>query len=220
MKHRFDKKRVIYSTAYLSATTVLLQIAVWLQPLADESESFRYVQQLTYFSAGILLIITIMSLRKLIPRTLRRAVVDKFREVIRKAVSVVKAVSIRVLRAFGVNLARYKKRKDEKSFVFDLEDIGIIKKIRSIKSSVKYKDLTENAEKIRFIYIKYMVRLIKGGYELPPSQTPTETKVELELIEDDGKLVDLYNGARYSGGSVIISDEEVKMALGLVNTGK
>ena len=62
-----------------------------------------------------------------------------------------------------------------------------------------------------------MVKLIKGGYELPPCQTPAETKEDLKLVENDGKLVDLYNGARYSGGSVLISDEEVSMALGLVN---
>ena len=52
---------------------------------------------------------------------------------------------------------------------------------------------------------------------MPPCQTPTETKVDLKLVENDGKLVDLYNGARYSGGSVLISDEEVSMALGLIN---
>ncbi len=217
MKHRFDKKRVVYSTAYFSATMVILQISVWLTPLTVDNKLFRYIQQLTYFTSAILGVITLLSLRKLIPKTLRRAVLDKFREIARRALSAVKAVSLRVLRIFGVNTARYKKRKDERSFVFDLDDIGIIKKIRSIKGSVKYKDLTENAEKIRFIYIKYMVKLIKGGYKLPPQQTPTETKEDLELVDNDGKLVDLYNGARYSGGSVLITDEEVTMALGLVS---
>jgi hypothetical protein len=37
------------------------------------------------------------------------------------------------------------------------------------------------------------------------------------LVDNDGKLVDLYNGARYSGGSVLITDDEVSMALGLVS---
>ena len=218
MKHRFDKKRVVYSTAYFSATMVILQISVWLTPLTEDNKVVRYIQQCTYVTSFILGIITILSLRKLVPKTLRRAVVEKFQEALRRVVSAVKAVSLKVLRFFGVSTARYKKRKDERSFVFDIEELGIVKKIRSIKGSVKYKDLTENAEKIRFIYIKYMVKLIRGGYELPPCQTPTETKVDLKLVENDGKLVDLYNGARYSGGSVLISDEEVSMALGLINS--
>ena len=196
---------------------IMLQISVWITPFTVDNRAIRYVQQLTYFISAVLGVITLLSLRKLIPKTLRRAVLDKFREVMHKALSVVKAVSLRVLRIFGINTARYKKRKDERSFVFDLDDIGILKKIRSIKGSVKYKDLTENAEKIRFIYIKYMVKLIKGGYKLPPNQTPTETKEDLQLVENDEKLVDLYNGARYSGGSVLISDAEVSMALGLVS---
>lgn len=196
---------------------VILQISIWLTPLTESSKTIRYIQQLTYFASAILGLITLLSLRKLIPKTLRRAALDKFREIMRKALSAVKAVSLRVLRLFGINTARYKKHKDERKFIFDLDDIGIIKKIRSLKSSVKYKDLTENAEKIRFIYIKYMIKRIKGGYKLPPQQTPTETKEDLQLVENDGKLVDLYNGARYSGGSVIISDTDVSMALGLVS---
>ena len=218
MKHRIDKKRLVYSAAYFSATMSLLQISVWLTPAAKSSEAVRYVQQMTFFISAILGGITLLSLRKLIPKTLRRAISDKLLEIARKALSAVKAVSLRVLRIFGINTARYKKRKDERSFIFDLDDIGIFRKIRSIKNSVKYKDLTENSEKIRFIYIKYMVKLIKGGYKLPPQQTPSETKDELQLVNDDGRLVDLYNGARYSGGSVPISDSDVTMALGLVNS--
>ena len=217
MKHRFDKKRVVYSTAYFSATMVILQISIWLTPLIEDNKTIRYIQQLTYFTSVILAVVTALSLRKLIPLTLRRAVLDKLREIMMLALSAVKAVSRRVLRIFGIKTARYKKVKDERSFIFDLDDIGIIKKIRSIKGSIKYKDLTENAEKIRFIYIKYMVKRIKGGYKLPPQQTPTETKEDLQLVENDGKLVDLYNGARYSGGSVVISDSDVSMALGLVS---
>ena len=216
MKHRFDKKRVVYSAAYLSVTMILLQIALWMNPLAAETKLWRYLQQLAYALAIIFAAVTLSSLRKLIPKTLRRAIAEKFREVVRRALSAVKNASLRVLRIFGISTARYKKRKDERSFVFDLDELGIVKKIRSIRGSTKYRDLTENAEKIRFIYIKYMIKRIKGGYKLPPCQTPTETKLDLELTDADGELVELYNGARYSGGSVIISDEEVAGALSLI----
>ena len=112
MKHRFDKKRVVYSTAYFSATMVILQISVWLTPLTVDNKAIRYIQQLTYFTSAILGAITLLSLRKLIPKTLRRAVMDKFREVMRRAISAVKAVSLRVLRIFGVNTARYKNKQN------------------------------------------------------------------------------------------------------------
>lgn len=220
MRYGIDKKRLVYSVAYLSFTTSLLQVAIWLREPAAASETVRYIQQLIYVSAALLGAKTLFSLRRLIPRTLRRAVVERIFEVARRAVSAVRAVSRRVLRVLGIDTARYKKRKDEHSFVFDIEDVGLIKKLRSIKGSVRYKDIVENSERIRFIYVKYMVKRIKQGYRHQPSRTPDETKAELGLENDDGRLVELYNGARYSGGSVVISDEDVKMAVGLVSSVK
>lgn len=222
MKHRFDKTRVAYSSAYMSATVVMLEISTWLQAPAQTSESIRYLQQLTYMITAALAVITVNSIRKLIPKSLRRAVVDKFLYAVRKVASGISRISRRILRIFGIKLDRYKGRKDEKSFIFDLDDINIFKKLSSIKGSVKWRDLTENADKIRFIYTKYMFKLIKTGYKLRAFLTPNEVKTELDLDEEatDSKLFSLYNGARYSGGSVYITDEQVEMAKTLVNEKK
>ncbi len=219
MKHRFDKTRVARSCAYASATAVMAEISVFLNPLAAKSEPVRYVQQLTYILSAILLVVTLNSLRKLIPKTLRRAVVDKLLYALRKVASGVAKVSRRVLSFFGVRFDRYKKVKDERSFVFDPEEMGIFKKRRSVKSSTKWKDLTENAEKVRFIYIKYVVKLIKSGYKFFPFLTPNELREDIEVEKESSEfeLFDMYNGARYSGGSVYITDEQVENALALVN---
>ncbi len=195
------------------------EISVFLTPLAATSETVRYVQQLTYILSAVLLVITLNSLRKLIPKSLRRAVLDKFLYALRKVASGIAKVSKRVLSFFGVRFDRYKKVRDERSFVFDPEEMGIFRKRRSVKSSTKWKDLTENAEKVRFIYIKYIMKLIKGGYKFFPFLTPTEVRDDLKIEEEsnDFALFEMYNGARYSGGSVYISDEQVDMALALVN---
>lgn len=220
MRYSLDKKRLTYTVAYLSFATSLLQIAVWLREPAASSETVRYIQQIVYVAAVLLGAVALLSARKLMPRALRRAVVERLREVARRAASAVRAVSRRVLKALGIDTARYKKRKDERSFIFDIEDVGIIKKLRSIKGSVRYKDIAENSERIRFIYIKYMVKQIKKGYRHQPSRTPDETRAVLGLEKDDGRLVELYDGARYSGGSVVITDEDVQMAEGLVSSAR
>ena len=219
MKHRFDKTRVARSCAYASATAIMGEISVFLNPLAAKSEAVRYVQQLTYILSAILLVVTLNSLRKLIPKSLRRAVLDKLLYALRKVASGVAKVSKKVLSFFGVRFDRCKKVKDERSFVFDPEEMGIFRKRRSVKSSTKWKDLTENAEKVRFIYIKYVMKLIKGGYKFFPFLTPNELRDDLKVEEEtaESELFDMYNGARYSGGSVYISDEQVDMALALVN---
>lgn len=197
----------------------MLEISIWLRAPAQSSEAVRYLQQVTYIMTAVLGVVTANSVRKLIPKTLRRAVIDKFLYAMRKVASGISKVSRRILRAFGINLDRYKKRKDEKSFIFDLDDINIFKKFQQIKGSLKWRDLTENSDKIRFIYIKYMMKLIKSGYKLQSFFTPNEVRSDLKLEEEtnESELFDLYNGARYSGGSCTISDDEVSTALALVN---
>ncbi len=195
------------------------EISVFLNPLAARYEWVRYLQQLTYMISAVMLVVTLNSLRKLIPRTLRRAFIEKLMYAMRKVASNIAKVSKRVLSLFGIRFDRYKKIKDERSFVFDPEEMGVSRKRRSVKSNVKWKDLTENSEKIRFIYIKYIMKLIKSGYKFFPFLTPSEIRDGLELKEEsaDFALFEMYNGARYSGGSVYISDEQVDTALALVN---
>ncbi len=215
MKHRFDKKTITQAVAYFCATLSLIELSLWLNVPSKESEAFRYLQQCTYVGAFILFAVTLNKLRKLIPKTLKRAVTDKLLYALDKVVERISRVTKKIMSALGINLKPRKREKDEKSFVFDIKETQIFKKLSSFKGSVKWRDLTENSEKIRFIYIKYMIKQIKGGYKLTPSLTPCEVRTDLGVKDEqsDFELFDMYNGARYSGGSVHISDEQVKSAL-------
>ena len=219
MRHIIDKTKVTDSALKLSFTVIMLEISMWLKPLALKYEWVRYVQQLTYIISGVLGVIAVMSLRRLIPRTLRRAIFDKFLYAVRKAASGFAGISKRLLSIFGIKFDRYKKRKDEKSFIFGEDDGDVRRKRHSIKSKTKWRDMNENSEKIRFLYIRYIVNLIKGGYKFDKALTPNEVRTDLSLAEDqdENQLFDLYNGARYSGGSIFITDEQVENAILVVN---
>lgn len=221
MKHIFDKQRVAYTTAYACATMIMLQFSSRLSEPAQKYLWVRYTQQITYVITFILAVITFNSIKKLIPKTLRRSIIDKMAYIARKAAASIAKVSNKILKAIGLGSSRYKKSKDEKSFIFDFENIGIFKKLQSIKNSLRWRDLNENPEKIRFLYIKYILKLIKSGNKIEPVSTPSEIKFEFKLDDlEDGRFIDLYNGARYSGGSVIISDNDVDFAISLVNEKK
>ena len=221
MRHLFDKTRVANSTAFVSATLVLFEVSVWLNVLAHIT-FWRYIQQLTYMLTALRAVLTLNSLKKLIPKTLRRAVLDKFLFAVRKVASSIAKVSKKILGIFGVDLSRYKKRKDERSFIFDRDEDGIFKRKHSVKNTSKWKDLTENSEKIRFIYIKYIIKTIKEGYKFRAVLTPNEVCEDLKLDEErpERSIFEYYNGARYSGGSIYITDEQVESALAIVNAKK
>jgi hypothetical protein len=201
----------------------MFEISIWLSPLAKQSETIRYIQQGTYVFAAILAVIAILSLRKLLPKTLRRAVLDKFLYAMKKMASNISGISKKILSFLGFKFDRFKRGRDEKSFIFGEDDEETRKKKRhSVKASSKWKDMEDNAEKIRFLYIKYIVKVIKGGYKFRTALTPNEVKDDLDF--DDGQpdkeLFDLYYGARYSGGSVYITDEQVAFAQDIVNNRK
>ncbi|MBQ9692075.1 MAG: hypothetical protein IJV70_02860 [Clostridia bacterium] len=200
----------------------MFEISVWLNYLAARSEAMRYVQQLTYILTVVLAVLTLNSLKKLIPKTLRRAVLDKFLYAVRKVAANIANVSKKLLSIFGVDLSRYKKRRDERSFIFDRDEDGVFRRKHSVKNTSKWKDLTENADKIRFIYIKYIIKIIKEGYKFRSVLTPNEVCEDLNLEEErpERSIFEYYNGARYSGGSIYITDEQVESALAIVNAKK
>lgn len=221
MKHFLDKTKLADSAQKTSAAIVMLEVSKWLD-LFTKNTALRYVQQLTYIITVVLGVIALISLKRLIPKTLRRAIFDKFLYALRKAASGLAKVSKKLFSIFGIKFDRYKKRKDERSFIFGEEESDVKRKRHSVKSSSKWRDMQENSERIRFLYIKYIVKLIKGGYKFDTALTPNEVRTDLDIDAEnqDNEIFDLYNGARYSGGSVFISDAQVESVMALVNAKK
>ena len=220
MKYRFDKARIAYTTFFASISLTMLEISAWLTPLAKASKLYRYIQQLTYIIMAVCAFVAVLSLRKLIPKSLKRAVFEKLFKAVKKVTGTIKRISTKVLRAIGIKPKKKKKLRDEKSFIFGDGDGRMRQK--KVKSSMKWRELEDNAERIRFVYLKYIAKVIKDGYRHFPFNTPREVRDGLKL-EDytlDYQLFELYNGARYSGGSVPISDAQLENALKLIGVRK
>ena len=69
---------------------------------------------------------------------------------------------------------------------------------------------TDNAARVRFIFIDYMIRRIKKGYFMKRSMTPAEIGAEIALEDDEKALFAVYDKARYAGKSGI---EEITDAM-------
>ncbi len=220
MKYRFDKARIAYTSFFTSLSVIMLEVSMWLAPLTKASTLFRYVQQLTYIIMGVSALIAVLSLRKLIPKSLKRAIFSKLFKAVKRVTKRITLISTKVLRAIGIKPKKRRKLRDEKSFIFGDADSRARQK--RVKSTLKWRELEDNAERMRFVYVKYVAKAIKSGYKHFPFNTPREVRDGLKL-EDytlDYQLFELYNGARYSGGSVPISDTELENALKLVGVRK
>ena len=112
---------------------------------------------------------------------------------------VIKAVN-KLLLSIGIDLSRRNRLggRDEKTFVFD--DTEKVKKAKKkLKNELKWVEQTDNAARVRFIFIDYMIRRIKKGYFMKRCMTPAEIGAEIAMEDDEKNLFAVYDKARYAG---------------------
>ena len=117
----------------------------------------------------------------------------------RLAAPLIKAVN-KLLLSIGIDLSRRNRLggRDEKTFVFD--DTEKVKKAKKkLKNELKWVEQTDNAARVRFIFIDYMIRRIKKGYFMKRCMTPAEIGAEIALEDDEKALFAVYDKARYAG---------------------
>lgn len=115
------------------------------------------------------------------------------------AAPIIKAVN-KLLLSIGIDLSRRNRLggRDERTFVFD--DTEKVKKgKKKLKNELKWVEQTDNAARVRFIFIDYMIRRIKKGYFMKRCMTPAEIGAEIALEDDEKALFAVYDKARYAG---------------------
>ena len=164
---------------------------------------FAYYQNtirlVTILAAIFIIAMAVRSFYRMLTASMRRKLGKAaIRFAKRLASPLVKAVN-KLLLSIGIDLSRRGRLggRDEKTFVFD--DSEKVKKPKKLKNELKWVEQTDNAARVRFIFIDYMIRKIRGGYFMKRTMTPAEIAREIALEEDEKALFKAYDKARYSG---------------------
>ncbi len=223
-RHSWDKK--VIRKCIIRAIASAVSIQLWSicryyykgrTPETLNNPNLRYPYQLVCIVMTICLLLLALSLRKLIPKTVSNELKMRFNRFVERYIkSPLDKIAKQLRKIFGIPEKQRVSGKDEKSFIFDLENTNLFRRFLSLKNQLKWKDLETNAEKIRFLYIKYVIKLIKTGYKYRPVTTVEDLKKAFSADADQEKLCNLYTGARYSGGSYEISDEDVEFSTKLI----
>lgn len=100
------------------------------------------------------------------------------------------------------------KGHDTRSFIFDKNILDNIKNKLGIKQKLRLEADAANTEKIRYYYIKFILKLIEGNYNYKKTSTPKEIKKEVQKNKPaSGVLFDVYENVRYSESPFV--DDEV-----------
>jgi hypothetical protein len=103
--------------------------------------------------------------------------------------------------------------EDERTFLWkDREKTSHRKK--RLKNDQKWAEQLDNRQRVRFLYIEYMIKRIRSGYKLSRQMTPDEIADDLVLEEDERVIFSTYDQARYAKNPEI-SDNTVGLIMAL-----
>ncbi|MBQ7378408.1 MAG: hypothetical protein IJW70_01860 [Clostridia bacterium] len=172
----------------------------------DPTNEFLYLHGDKLRGISVLMVIggtvfALIEFYRMLSPSLKRKMALKVLEIGKRvAKPMLKAVN-RVLGLVGIQIGKQRlKGKDEKSFVYT-EKPAKAKKAKKLRNEGKWHELPDNASRVRFIFVDYMIRKIKQGYRMKYHQTPDEIGREIAIEDDEKQLFEVYQTARYAGAS-------------------
>lgn len=146
-------------------------------------------------------VFAIVQFFRMLSPSLKRKMALKALEIGKRVAKPVVKTLNRVLGLVGISIGKQRlKGKDEKSFVY-VEKPAKAKKNKKLRNEAKWHELPDNAARVRFIFVDYMIRRIKQGYRIKYSQTPDEIGREIAVEDDEKRLFEVYQTARYAGAA-------------------
>ncbi len=208
-----DKRRMVEFIIWIVALAVDVYASILLPQLQYDFTQ-KYQNEIRGITTLIAIGVIIMAIRafvRMLTASMRKKLsAAALRTLKRLAAPLIKAIN-RLLLSIGIDLSRRNRLggRDEKTFVFDTEE-KVKKGKKRLKNELKWQEQPDNVARVRFIFIDYMIRKIKGGYFMKRCMTPAEIGREVCLEEDERCLFATYNKARYAGPMAV---EEISDAL-------
>ncbi len=200
-----NKKRLIFGLAGM----VICGVGLWGSAFfashnIDPSNDFLVLHGDKIRGISVLMVIfgavfAIIEFFRMLSPSLKRKLALKVLEVGKRVAKPVLKALDRVLGFVGISIGKQRlKGKDEKSFVY-VEKPQKAKKNKKLRNEGKWHELPDNAARVRFIFVDYMIRKIKQGYRMKYHQTPLEIGREIAVEDDEKQLFEVYQTARYAG---------------------
>ena len=197
-----DKRRMVDFLIWVLLLGADLAASMILPNL--EGEYFQINQNsirvATVLVAALIMAMGFRAFLRMLTASMRRKLGQAALRFVKKLTAPVVKLVTKLLLSIGIDLSRRNRLggRDERTFVFD--DAERVKKPKKkLKNDLKWMDQTDNAARVRFIFIDYMIRRIRKGYFMKRSMTPAEICVDVALEDDEKNLFAVYEKARYAG---------------------
>jgi hypothetical protein len=205
--HTLDKRRLAICLWWLAVLIACLYGSIRVVRLAEEDEYGWVATHLNAlrsgFSLGALvsLVLGVRCFLHMLTARMRRRLADAALSLVRRMTAPLVRAVTKLLNSIGIDLNRRHRLggRDEKSFVYGDEEKGTKAGRRRLKNELKWAEQPDNAARVRFIFIDYMIRRIRQGYFMRRTMTPEEISQDMALEGDEAELFRVYQVARYAG---------------------
>ena len=203
---QLNKRALVFSIVCLVIVIATAIASIWLS-IYSRNNAGSWIQKNINTLRAACLIVTVVAaisgirifLLMLTP-SMRKKLAKRALELGRKIIAPIAKVLTKALSVIGIELGRKKRLggRDERSFVFD-EEKKEKKKKKKLRNEQKWAEQPDNASRVRFIFIDYMINRIKNGYVMKHNMTVADISKEIAVEMDEKELFEYYNLARYAG---------------------
>jgi hypothetical protein len=215
IREHIDKKRfirfLVFSVLSLVAYQGFLHVKVFLP-------THRYIRQGAAIVTAIMLGLALFYFWTMFKGGLLKTVVTPVGKAVNRIYqSLAKRVSKvweKIRKALGFpDPSQRLKGRDERSFIF-----GKKRRDKGTKGQkLEWKDLKDNRERLRFLYVRFIKRQKRKGYHYAVARTPLENGASWRIPkEEGGAFFAAYTDARFADESLVITDDELESYAGLV----
>ena len=188
--------------------TVFYALVLTSSAVAFSSSLGVYSVQIpSFFLFAASLLLGYRSLRRMFDRRTKEKITKFLRKITDRIGERMSRLGKKIVHALGLDRMRGY-GDDERDFVFRERRRGKKKKTK-LYNPLYWQDQESNAERVRYIFIDYMIGRIKEGFRMKPDMTPSDLDRKLASEENEHLLFDVYAKARYSGGREEIGDDTV-----------
>ncbi len=196
-----DKRYLTVCLAWFAVLIAMVVVSVWIAQVQNE-----WVKEHLNTLRGAILVVAVLSVffcircfLRMLTLSMRRKLAKSMLALLQRMAAPLVRLAEKLLATIGIDLRRRNRLggRDERSIVMDTDKPKKVKK--RLKNELKWAEQQDNAARVRFLFIDYMIMRIRQGYFLRRTMTPAEISRDIALEDDERELFAAYQKARYAG---------------------
>ena len=199
--HTLDKRYMSVCLAWFAAFIATVVASVWVSKtqIAWVKDHLNTLRGAVLVAAVLTAFFCIRCFLRMLTLSMRRKLGKSVLAFLHGLAMPLTNLAEKLMATIGIDLRRRNRLngRDERSIVMDMDKPKKAKK--RLKNELKWGEQTDNAARVRFLFIDYIILRNRQGYFLRRTMTPAEISRDIALEEDERELFAAYQKARYAG---------------------